>query len=108
MNLQGTPVRPEYMSLSHGHGYYAYVSTTDTFINKLFKDICIWGGSTNTHETLDGHFYNQYELDCRDKAFFKSNVFKKICEKHDIELIIFDDGDDPQIIRDFWDQMKQK
>lgn len=106
LNLEGTPVRPDSSCLSHGHGYYAYVSTMDAFIHNLFRDICLWGGATDTHVTKDDHFYKQYELDCRDKSFFKSESFKKICQRHDIELIIFDNGDDTQIIRDFWDQMK--
>lgn len=108
LNLMGMPDRPDSMYLSHGHGYYAYVSTEDTFIYNLFKDICIWGGSTDTYKTKeDGYIYNQFELDCRDRAFFTSNAFKKICQKHDIELTIFENGSDNQIIMDFWSQMVQ-
>lgn len=106
LNLQGTPIRQDSICLSHGYGYYAYVSTTDTFIYNLFKDICMWGGATDIYETKDGYLYSQFELDCRDKIFFKSDSFKRICQKHDIELIIFDNGDDNQIIRNFWNQMK--
>lgn len=108
LNLQGNPTRPDSMCLSHSHGHYAYVSTDDTFIHNFFRDICIWGGSTNLYVTKKREFYRQYELDCRDKAFFKSNSFKKICEKHNIELVIFDDNDDRQIIIDFWEQMDRK
>ena len=108
LNLMGTPERKDSICLSHGHGYYAYVSTADIFIYDLFRDICMWGGSTNTYETEDGYFYSQFELDCRDKDFFKSNFFKKICYKHGIDLTILENEDDSQIIRDFWNQMKRK
>lgn len=107
LDLEGTPDREDAICLRHGHGYYAYVSTTDEFVYNLFKDICMWGGSTNTYETKDGYLYNQFELDCRDKTFFKSDSFKKICQKHNIDLIIFENGDDSHIIRDFWGQMKK-
>lgn len=105
LNIQGTPTKQNLMCLSHGHGYYAYVSVKDAFINTFFKDICMWSGFTNTYKTKEGFYYNQFELDCRDKAFFKSESFKTICKKHNVELIIFDDGDDNQIVRDFWEQM---
>ena len=108
LNLYGTPTIKGSMCLNHGHGYYAYVSTKDTFIRTLFKDICMWGGPTDSHETIDGIFYSHYELDCRDKDFFKSDSFKKICHRHDVELIIFDNNDDPNIIRDFWGLMKRR
>jgi len=108
LDLQGTPDRPDAICMSHGHGHYAYVSTNDAFISELFRNICIWGGATDTHETIEGIYYSQFELDCRDKAFFKSDSFKKICQKHDIELIIFDNNDDNKIIINFWNQMKHK
>lgn len=108
LNLQGITIRPEFSCLSNGHGYYAYVCTTDAFIKDLFRNISMWSGSTDTHETIEGLYYSQFELDCRDKTFFKSDSFKKICQRHNIELIIFDDNSDKQIIIDFWNQMKHK
>ena len=108
LDLQGNPSQPDSICLSHGHGHYAYVSTNDTFISEFFRNICIWGGATDTHETIKGIYYSQYELDCRDKSFFKSDSFRKICQKHDIELIIFDNNDDNKIIINFWNQMKHK
>lgn len=109
LNLRGTPPTKNSICLGNSHGHYAYVSTKSDFIHEFFKNISIWGaGPTDTYTTRDGRFYSQYELDCRDKTFFKSMSFKKICEKHDVELIIFDDDSDDHIIINFWDQMKCK
>ena len=108
LDIYGNPVRQNSPCLSTGHGYHAYVSSEDTFIHLLFREICMWGGATDTYETKEGRYYKQYELDCRDKAFFKSDSFKKICQKHDIELTIYEEGADNKIIRDFWDQMKHR
>ena len=107
LEIDSNPVRQDSICLSTGHGYYAYVSSEDTFINQLFRDICMWGGATDTYETKDGHFYSQFELDCRDKSFFKSDSFKRICQKHDIELTIYE-GSDNKVIRAFWDQMRHR
>ena len=108
LDIYGNPVRQSSPCLSTGYGYRAYVSSEDTFIHLLFREICMWGGATDTYETREGRYYNQYELDCRDKAFFKSDSFKKICQKHDIELTIYEEGVDNKAIRAFWDQMKRR
>ena len=108
LDIYGNPVRQNSPCLSTGHGYHAYVSSEDTFIHLLFREICMWGGATDTYETREGRYYKQYELDCRDKAFFKSDSFKKICQKHDIELTIYEEGVDNKVIRAFWDQMKRR
>ena len=108
LNIYGNPVKQNSSCLSTGYGYYAYVSSEDTFINQLFREICMWGGATDTYETREGRYYNQYELDCRDKAFFKSDSFKKICQKHDIELKIYEEEYDTKNIRDFQEQMKHR
>ena len=107
-DIHGNPVRQNSSCLSTSYGYHDYVSYEDTFIHLLFREICMWGGATDTYETREGRYYKQYELDCRDKAFFKSDSFKKICQKHDIELEIYEEGSDTKIIRDFWDQMKHR
>ena len=108
LNLQGTPTRPDSSCLSHGHGHYAYISIEDDFIRQLFREMSMWSGSTDKYVTNDFQYiYMQYELDCRDKAFFKSDSFKKLCHIHHIDITIFDDGDDDQIIRDFWEQVKR-
>ena len=108
LDIYGNPVRQGSPCLSTGYGYRAYVSSEDAFIHLLFREICMWGGATDTYETREGRYYKQYELDCRDKAFFKSDSFKKICQKHDIELTIYEEGVDNKVIRAFWDQMKHR
>ena len=106
LNIYGEPVRQSSLCLSTGHGYYAYVSSEDAFIHQFFKEISMWGGATDTLETNEGRYYKQYELDCRDKGFFKSDSFKKICQKHDIELTIYEEDADIEIIRAFWGYMR--
>ena len=108
LDIYGNPVQQNSPCLSTGYGYRAYVSSEDAFIHLLFREICMWGGATDTYETREGRYYKQYELDCRDKAFFKSDSFKKICQKHDIELTIYEEGVDNKVIRAFWDQMKRR
>ena len=108
LDIYGNPVRQNSSCLSTGYGYHAYVSSEDAFIYQLFREICMWGGATDIYETREGRYYKQYELDCRDKAFFKSDSFKKICQKHDIELTIYEEGVDNKVIIAFWDQMKRR
>ena len=108
LNLQGDPIEGHISLRSTGHGHYAYVEQgVDSFVRKLFKEMSIWNGSTDTHTTRDGRYFSQFELDCADKKFFKSRSFKKICEHHNVKFIIMDNYDDNQIFRDFWDQMKR-
>lgn len=106
LDLKGTPIKKEYCQLPTGYGYYAYICSDDPFIITFFKDMCLWSGKTKTYETRTGDTYDAYELDCRDKEFFKSDSFSRICKRHNVEVTIFDDGDNNQIIIDFWDQMK--
>ena len=107
LDLQGEPVNKGGMCLSTSHGHYAYVSTdVDAFVYKLFKEMSIWGGSTDAHTTRDFRYFSQFELDCADKGFLKSRTFKKICEHHNVKFVIIDNGEnDAHIIREFWDQM---
>lgn len=107
LDLQGEPDNKGSMCLSTSHGYYAYVGeNVDAFVYRLFKEMSIWGGSTNSYITRDSRYFSQFELDCGDKAFFKSRTFKKICEHHNVTFVIIDDGeDDVRIIREFWNQM---
>ena len=109
LNLQGEPIRKGDICLSSSHGYYAYVSAyVNDFVYKLFTEMSIWNGSTDTHQTRDGRYFKQFELDCRDKAFFKSASFKKICQHHYINFVIIEDDEDGnRIMREFWDQMKR-
>ena len=110
LDLEGEPTNKENICLSNGHGYYAYVETrVDGLIYNLLKEMSIWGGSTDTYTTRDYRYFSQFELDCADKAFLKSRTFKKICEHHNVNLVIIDKGDDDKkIIREFWDQMRRR
>lgn len=110
LDLQGEPTNRGGICLSTGHGHYAYVQTgVNGLIYNLLKEMSIWGGATDTHQTRDYRYFNQFELDCADKTFLKSRTFKKICQHHNVNLVIIDNGDDDnQIIREFWDQMQRR
>lgn len=104
LDLQGTPSSKDSICLSHGHGYHAYVNTHDSFIHTFFKDVCIWGGSTNIYyERGTGTAYHMYELNCQHKDFFMSDMFEHICQRHDMELVIC--IDDSSIMRNFFDSV---
>jgi hypothetical protein len=110
LDLEGNPSHKDSICLSTGHGHYAYVETSvDGFIYNLLKEMSIWNGSTNAYITKDYRYFSQFELDCADKAFLKSRTFKKICEHHNVNFVIIDNGgEDNQIARAFWDQMQRR
>ena len=109
LDLQGEPVHNGGICLSTSHGHYAYVQgDVDDFIYRLFKEMSIWGGATNTYKTIDSRWFSQFELDCADKGFFKSRTFKKMCEHYNVKFVIIDNGeDDRRISREFWNQMQR-
>lgn len=109
LDLQGEPANKGGMCLSTSHGHYAYVSeSVDTFVYKLFREMSIWNGPTNSYATRDYRYFSQFELDCADKGFFKSRSFKKICEHYNIKFVIIDNGEnDVQIAREFWDKIRR-
>ena len=110
LDLEGEPTNKGNICLSTGHGYYAYVDTdASSFVYSLLKEMSIWGGSTDAYVTRDYRYFSQFELDCADKAFLKSRTFKKICQHHNVNFVIIDNGnDDNRIIREFWDQMRRR
>lgn len=87
----GEPTSPESPCTSTCHGYDAMVCTEHAAVIDLFKSLCLWGGATNTYEK-DGNYYRYYELDCRDKEFFKSNIFKRICKPYNLKITIIEDS----------------
>lgn len=110
LDLRGESVNKGDICLSTGHGHYAYIETgVNGIIYNLLREMSIWNGSTATHKTSDYRYFNQFELDCADKAFLKSRTFKKICQRHNVNLVILDNGnDDNKIVREFWDQMQRR
>ena len=87
----GEPTSPDSPITNTYHGYDAFVCTEHNAINILFKSLCMWGGSTNTY-VKDGKFYNYYELSCRDREFFKSDIFKRICKPYNLKITIVEDS----------------
>ena len=86
INMSGTPVLKDDMYLSSGRGYIAYVAVSDQFIKTLFEDMCV-GKATDKYVFPSGTSYDKFELDCRDKEFFSSDSFQKICENNFIASI---------------------
>ena len=84
------------MTTRSGHGYSAYVCTDNTTITDVIRSLSIWGGSTKTFINADGIEYKFYEIDCRDKEFFKSNVFERICN-HKVKITIYEESNDELI-----------
>ena len=109
LDLQGEPVNKGGMCLSTSHGYYAYVrEDVDAFVYRLFKEMSIWGASTNAYINRERQYFSQFELDCADKGFFKSRTFKKICEHHNAKFVIIDNGeDDAQIAMEFFGELRR-
>ncbi len=89
----GEPTYPDSNITRTSHGYDAFVCTEHSAINNLFRSLCMWGGSTNTY-VKDGKFYNYYELNCRDREFFKSDIFKRICKPYGITITICESGEE--------------
>jgi len=89
--------------LSNCHGHYGYLRTNKDFIKDLFKNLSIWNGATGALFSNHGDYtYMEYELDCRNKHFFKSETFKSICSRNDIELIISEDNSE-NILKEFFE-----
>lgn len=89
----GTPVAPLYMTTRSGYGYSAYVCTDHPTVSDVIRSLSIWEGSTKTFIDADGNEYKYYEIDCRDKEFFMSNVFERIC-KHQVKITIYEEAND--------------
>lgn len=87
----GEPTSPTSNITSTYHGYDAFVCTEHREIKTLFKSLCMWGGATKTYVKGED-FYSYYELDCRHREFFKSEIFKRICKPYNIKIIICEDS----------------
>ena len=100
----GEPSSPDSVCTNTGHGYGVFLCTKHTAIIDLFRSLCMWGGSTKTFEKC-GNFYRYYELDCRDKEFFKSNTFRRICNPYSLKITIIEDG--KELYNEFYSVAKQ-
>lgn len=90
----GEPSSPNSPITRSSHGYDAFVCVKHAAIRTLFRSLCMWGGPTKTYELNNGDCYLYYELDCRDREFFESATFKKICRPYDVKIIICEDSKD--------------
>ena len=91
LNLEGKAMEG-HIALSSGYGYMAYTNSDDSFFNKLMAELSVWSGATGLYRTINGEdTYRMYELNCQDKDFFKSLTFRKICEHHNVRLVIQED-----------------
>lgn len=87
----GEPTSPTSNITSTYHGYDAFVCTEHKAIWDLFKSLCMWGGPTNSY-IKNGNYYSYFELSCQDKAFFNSDIFKRICKPYNIKITICEDA----------------
>lgn len=105
INLQGEAMDGCF-TLSSGYGYMAYTNSDDSFFNKLMAELSVWSGATGSYRTINGEdAYRMYELDCRDKGFFKSLTFRKICEHHNVRLVIQED--DVEELKRFFESVRR-
>lgn len=107
IDLSGTPVLKEDIHLSSGHGYAAYVAVSDQFIKTLFEELCI-GKATDKYVFPSGTTYDKFELDCRDRDFFNSDSFKKLCEKHKVRLTLYTNSSDADVYNKFVPHLVRK
>ena len=107
INMSGTPVLKDDMYLSSGRGYIAYVAVSDQFIKTLFEDMCV-GKATDKYVFPSGTSYDKFELDCRDKEFFSSDSFQKICEKHKVKLTIYNNSSDKSVYDAFVPHLQRR
>ena len=77
----GEPTSKDSPFTSTCHGYDAFVCTESHEVYNLFKSLCMWGGTTKTYKKGED-YYSYFELDCRHKEFFKSEIFHRICNLH--------------------------
>ena len=89
----GEPTSKDSPCTSVGHGYDAFVCTTSHEVYTLFKSLCMWGGSTKTYKKGED-YYSYFELDCRHKEFFKSDIFQRICKPYNVGITIYEDSKD--------------
>ena len=87
----GEPTSPDSCFTSTCHGYDAFVCSEHTEVYNLLKSLCLWCGPTKRYKK-DGNVYLYYELDCRDRDFFKSVIFKRICSPYNVKITICEDS----------------
>ena len=107
INLSGTPVLKDDMCLSSGRGYIAYIAISDTFLKMLFEEMCI-SKATDKYVFPSGTKYEKFELDCRDKEFFSSESFQKICDKHKVRLTIYNNSSDKSVYDAFVPHLQRR
>lgn len=99
----GEPASPESPCTATSHGYDAFVHAESAAIINLFRSLSLWMGSTKTYKK-DEKYYSYYELDCRDKDFFKSDIFKRICKPYDLKVTIIEDA--KELYNEFYSKAK--
>ena len=84
----------KYSSLtSTCHGYDAFICTESHEVYNLFKSLCMWGGATKIYKKGED-YYSYFELDCRQKEFFKSEIFRRICKPYNVQITIYENSEE--------------
>lgn len=104
IDLEGE-VKDGCLTLSSGYGYMAYTNSDSSFFNRLMSELSVWNGPTGSYRTIGGEIYRMYELNCQDKEFFKTLTFRKICEHHNVRLVIQED--DVEELKRFFESVRR-
>ena len=91
--FNGEPTSPNSSITSTCHGYDAFVCTEHDAINTMMKSLSMWNGHTKLY-TRHGNVYRYYELDCRLKEFFQSDIFKRICRPYGTKIAVYENSEE--------------
>ena len=83
----GEPASPNSCFTTSGYGYNALVCSEHMEIRTLFDSLALWCGPTKKYNK-NGDIYFNYELACRDRDFFESSIFKRICKPYNIKITV--------------------
>ena len=89
----GEPTSKDSPFTSTCHGYDAFVCTESHEVYNLFKSLCMWGGATKMYKKGED-YYSYFELDCRHKEFFKSEIFRRICKPYNVQITIYENSEE--------------
>ena len=93
MAFIGEPSSPDSPATRTGYGYSALLCTDDATLHEIFKAVSMWNGHTKVY-SKGQDVYRFYELDCRDRSFFESKPFERICRAFDLDVHIYTESHD--------------
>lgn len=76
------------------YGYSCYTNSTDPYIRKILSKICLWRNWTDKKETRNFEDIFQYEMDCTDYEFIKSEGFLKLFDDEFVKVLIVESNEE--------------